>query len=44
MKISWNIAFEIVVNHIMKLYNLSQFYYLNSFDIMKKYINKIRID
>ena len=43
MEISWNIAFEIVINRIMKLHNLSQFYYLSSLDIMKKYIDEIRI-
>ena len=44
MKISRNIVFQVIINYIMKLYNLSQFYYLNSLDIMKKCIDEIRID
>ena len=44
MKISRNITFEIIINHIMKLYNLSQFYYLSSLDAIKKYINEIKIN
>ena len=44
MEISRNIAFEVVINHIMKLHNLSQFYYLSSLDATKKYIDEIRTD
>ena len=44
MEISRNIASEIVVNHIVKLHSLSQFYYLSSLDATKKYIDEIKTD
>ena len=44
VEISWNIAFEVAINRVMKLHNLSQFYYLNPLDATKKCIDRIRID
>ena len=44
MEISRNIAFKVIVNCIVKLHNLLQFYYLSSLDATKKRTDKIKTD